>query len=39
MAASSIDLQFVPDALHDCHDDKDLWSYYKATADPYAVSA
>jgi len=36
MAASSIDLQFVPDALHDCHDDKDLWSYYKATADPYA---
>ena len=26
----------TPDTLRDCHDDKDLWAYYKATADPYA---
>jgi RNA polymerase sigma factor for flagellar operon FliA len=25
-----------PKTLRECHDDKDLWSYYKATADPYA---
>jgi RNA polymerase sigma factor FliA len=28
--------RFIPDTLHDCHDDKDLWAYYKATTDPYA---
>lgn len=26
----------IPDTLSDCHDEKDLWPYYKATADPYA---
>ncbi|MGV8910282.1 MAG: FliA/WhiG family RNA polymerase sigma factor [Propionicimonas sp.] len=26
----------TPATLRDCHDQKDLWPYYKATADPYA---
>lgn len=28
--------RFIPDTLSDCHDEKDLWPYYKATSDPYA---
>jgi RNA polymerase sigma factor FliA len=39
-STAAVDLQgderFLPDTLADCHDVKDLWSYYKATADPHA---